>query len=210
MNPPVIHLSQTDQKQTEAQMSITVKEVDKTYFPLYDQVSMNVDVKSEYRVNRVNGGLGGFVFEETPVTPLVKDLSKYERAVDYEKMFDISTWRFFMAFDGEKPVGGMTVAGPTQGMDMMGGRNDACVLWDIRVEDGYKHMGIGQKMLVQGIAAAKADGYRTMIIECQNNNVPACNFYRKQGALLSKIDMNAYDSEPEIADEVQFVWHLEL
>ena len=145
-------------------MSITVKEVDKTYFPLYDQVSMNVDVKSEYRVNRVNGGLGGFVFEEAQVTPFVKDLSKYERAVDYEKMFDISTWRFFMAFDGEKPVGGMTVAGPTQGMDMMGGRNDACVLWDIRVEDGYKHMGIGQKMLDQGIAAAKARGNKIKLI----------------------------------------------
>jgi len=33
---------------------------------------------------------------------------------------------------------------------------------------------------------------------------------RKQGALLSKVDMNAYDSEPDIANEVQFVWHLDL
>lgn len=187
-----------------------IKEMDKNCFALYDQVSQNVDVRSEYRVTRIDNGLGGLVFEEVPVTPYVKDLSKYEIASEYEKMFDISSWRFFMAFDGNTPVGAMTVAGTTKGMDMLGGRTDACVLWDIRVADDYKHKGIGQRMLDMGIAAAKADGYSVMIIECQNNNVTACKFYRKQGALLSKIDMNAYDSEPEVADEVQFVWRLEL
>lgn len=190
--------------------NIDVKEVDKTFFPLYDQVSMNVDVKYEYRVERVDSGLGGFVFDKVPVTPYVKDLSKYEQATKYEEMFDISKWRFFMAFDGDLPVGAMTVAGTTKGLDMLGGRTDACVLWDIRVDDRYKHMGIGQRLLDQGIAAARTDGYKLMIIECQNNNVTACQFYKKQGALLSRIDMNAYDSEPEIVDEVQFIWHLHI
>ena len=189
---------------------IEFKEVDKTYFPLYDQVTANVDIRSEYRVNRIDGGLGGLIFEKVPVTPCVKDLSKYERAVEYEDMFDISKWRFFMAFDGDIPVGAVTVAGTTKGMDMLGESTGACVLWDIRIADAYKHMGIGQGLFDLGKAAAKADGYKTMIIECQNNNVPACNFYKKQGALLSKVDMNAYESEPEIADEVQFVWCLEL
>lgn len=187
-----------------------IKEMDKTCFELYDQVSQNVDVRSEYRVTRIDNGLGGLVFEEVTVTPYVKDLSVYEQATKYEEMFDVSNWRFFMAFDGETPVGAMTVAGTTEGMYMLGGRTDACVLWDIRVADAYKHKGIGQKMLDMGIAAARADGYRLMIIECQNNNVTACKFYRKQGAQLSKVDMNAYDSEPDVADEVQFVWHLEL
>ena len=138
---------------------------------------MNVDVRSEYKVKRIDNGLGGLVFEEVPVEPYVKDLGKYEEAVKYEEMFDITNWRFFMAFDGDTPVGAMTVAGTTGGMNMLGGRTDACVLWDIRVADGYKHMGIGQKMLDMGLSKAKADGYKTMIIECQNNNVPACRFY---------------------------------
>lgn len=186
------------------------KEVDKTYFPLYDQVSQNVDVRSEYRVSRVDGGLGGLVFEEVPVTPYLKDLSIYEQAAKYEEMFDISTWRFYMAFDGDTPVGAITIAGTTKGMDMLNETPGACVLWDIRVADGYKHQGIGQRLFDMGKAGAKTDGYSVMIIECQNNNVPACRFYRKQGALLSKVDMNAYASEPDVADEVQFVWHLDL
>lgn len=186
------------------------KEVDKSYFELYDLVSMNVDVQSEYRVTRIDNGLGGFLLEETPVEPYIKDLSVYERALDYEKQFDISNWRFYMAFDGETPVGAMTIAGRTDGLNMLFGRNDACVLWDIRVSDDYKHHGIGQKLLNMGVSGAKADGYCQMIIECQNNNVPACNFYKKQGALLSKVDMYAYYLEPDIKDEIQMVWYLDL
>lgn len=189
---------------------IEIKEVDKTYFSLYDNVPQNVEIKSEYHVNRVDNGLGGFVFEEVPVTPHIKDLSIYERAMEYEQMFDISNWRFYMAFDGALPVGAMTIAGTTEGMNMLGGRSDACVLWDIRVSDKYKHMGIGQKLFNQGIKVAKSDGYKQMIIECQNNNVTACRFYKKQGALLSKIDMHAYDSESGIENEVQFIWYLDL
>lgn len=189
---------------------ITYKEVDKSYFELYDTVSMNVDVQSEYKVERINSGLGGFTLEEIQVSPYVKDLSKYERAVNYEQDFDITNWRFYMAFSGDVPVGAMTIAGKTEGLHMLSGRTDACVLWDIRVADAYKYNGIGQELLKMGIAGAKSDGYRQMIIECQNNNVPACRFYQKQGALLSKIDMYAYYSEPEVRDEIQFVWYLNI
>lgn len=189
---------------------VSIKEADKSCFELYDMVSMKVHVQSEYKVKRIDHGLGGFLFEETPVEPYVKDLSVYQRASDYEKQFDITSWRFYMAFDGEKPVGAMTVTGRTKGMNMLYGREDACVLWDIRVSDDYKHRGIGQKLLDMGISGAKADGYRQMIIECQNNNVPACKFYKKQGAFLSKVDMYAYYLDADIKDEIQMVWYLDI
>lgn len=189
---------------------MVIKEVDRSFFELYDKVSMNVDVRSEYKVKRLENGLGGLVLEEIPVKPYQKDLSVYERAADYEKEFDIASWRFYMAFDGEKPVGAMTVAGTTKGLNMLSGRKDACVLWDIRVADAYKHNGIGQKLMDMGVAGAKKDGYSQMIIECQNNNVPACRFYKKQGAMLSKIDMYAYYPEEAIRDEVQLIWYLDL
>lgn len=189
---------------------IYVKKTDRSCFEMYDSVSMNVDVKSEYKVKRIDNGLGGFILEEVPVTPYVKDLSVYERATEYEKEFDITHWSFYMAFDDEKPVGAATVAARTDKLYMLTGRDDACVLWDIRVADEYKHQGIGQKLFDLAVKNAKADGYRQMIIECQNNNVPACNFYRKQGALLSKVDMYAYYQEEACRNEVQFLWYLDL
>ena len=189
---------------------ITFKEVDKSFLELYDKVSMNVNVHSEYKVKRINNGLGGLVLEEVSVEPYIKDLSIYERAIEYENEFDITNWRFYMAFDDDIPVGAMTVAGKTEGLNMLYGRKDACVLWYIRVADTYKRIGIGQKLLDMGVLNAKKDGYQQMIIECQNNNVQACKFYQKQGAVLSKIDMYAYYLEPEIRNEIQFIWYLDI
>ncbi len=189
---------------------IIFREVDKSFLELYDKVSMNVNVYSEYKVKRINNGLGGFVFEEVSVEPYIKDLSIYERAAEYENEFDITNWRFYLAFDGDIPVGAMTIVGKTEGLNMLYGREDACVLWDIRVADTYKHKGIGQKLLNMGILNAKKDGYQQLIIECQNNNVAACKFYQKQGAVLSKIDMYAYYSDPESRNEIQFIWYLDI
>lgn len=189
---------------------ITIKKVDKSFFELYDKIPMNVDVHSELRVRQIDGGLGGIAFDEVPVTPYVKDLSKYERATEYEKHFDISSWHFFMAFEDEKAVGALTLAGTTPGLNMLGGMDTACVLWDIRVDDEHKHQGIGQKLFDEARKIAVADGYKHMIIESQNNNVTACKFYRKQGAVLAKIDMNAYGSEPKLENEVQLIWILDL
>lgn len=189
---------------------ITYKEVDRSFFPLYDQVTQNVEVHSIYRISRIDSGLGGLAFEEVPVEPYVKDLAVYERACDNEKLFDISTWRFYMAFDGEKPVGAATVAGTTANLNMLAGRKDLCVLWDIRVQDGYKHQGIGQELFEMAVAGAKRDGYHQMVIECQNTNVTAVNFYKKQGALLGKVDLYAYYAETGLQDEVQLLWYLDL
>lgn len=36
---------------------ITVKEVDRTYFDLYDRISMNVEVHSIYKLKRLDSGL---------------------------------------------------------------------------------------------------------------------------------------------------------
>ena len=55
--------------------------MDKSFFELYDKVSVNVDVRSEYKVKRINNGRGSF-FEEIEVQPYIKDLSKYECAAE--------------------------------------------------------------------------------------------------------------------------------
>lgn len=189
---------------------ITYKSVDKTYLPLYDKISMLVHVESEYKIKKTDNGLAGFAIKEQVVEPYLKDLGKYDRAAEWEKDFDISNWKFYMAFDRETPVGAITLATKTNGLNMLKGRDDLCVLWDIRVEDGYKHQGIGQKLFDMGKEWAKEHGFKQIVIECQNNNVPACRFYHKQGAVLSMIDEYAYYNEPKIRNEVQFIWYLDI
>ena len=48
-------------------MNISIKEVTKKHLAEYSQIPMLLQVTSEYRLKKVNGGLGGIVFEEVKV-----------------------------------------------------------------------------------------------------------------------------------------------
>jgi len=189
---------------------IHYQQVDATYFPQYDQIPMLVHGSSILKVEKVDGGLGGILLKEEHVEPFVKDLADYERATGLAERFDISHWAYFMAFDGDLPVGGVMVAAETPGVHMLAGRNDMSVLWDIRVDDRYQNQGVGTRLFNLAVKWSEAKGYKQMKIESQNNNPRACRFYRKQGAVLSMIDEHAYYLEPEVRHEVQLIWYLDL
>lgn len=189
---------------------ITYKQIDKSYFEEYDKVPMLVHVKSIYKLEKINNGLGGIIFKEEVVEEYIKDLGVYEIASKYEEEFDISNWGFYMAFENEKPIGAVTIASKTENMLMLEGRSDLAVLWDIRVDDKYKNMGIGSKLFELAVEWSKLNAFKQIKIECQNNNVPACKFYSKKGAVLSKIDEYAYYNDSNLRNEAQFIWYLNI
>ncbi len=190
---------------------ITYKKVDTASFPQYDQIPMRVLVSSHYRIEKHNRGLGGFAFIETPVEPYIKDFCTGEdESAERWKRFDLRNWAFFMAFHGARPVGAAAVASRDQNLRMLAGREDLAVLWDIRVEEAYKHQGVGQALFDLAADWSRRQGLTQMKIECQNVNVPAVRFYHKQGAVLAAIDENAYAHEPDCRHETQLIWVLDL
>lgn len=190
---------------------ITYKKVNDAYFPQYDSIPMKVNVSSYYRIEKVNRGLGGFALVETMVKPYIKDFCVgEEQSVERWKRWDISQWGFFMAFDGDMSVGAAAVACRDRGINMLSGRDDLAVLWDIRVCHEYKHQGIGQALFDMVVKWSKTQGFIQLKIECQNNNVPAVKFYHKQGAVLSAVDEYAYYNEQEFRHEAQLIWYLDL
>ena len=190
---------------------ITYKQLDSTCFPLYDKVPQIVHVSAYYRIVKENRGLGGFALVETPVEPYIKDfcVGKDETVARW-KCFDLSHWAFFMAFDGEQPVGAATVASRDNELNMLSGRDDLAILWDIRVNGDYKRQGIGQALFDMAADWSRSQELVQLKIECQNNNIPAVRFYHKQGAALSAIDEYAYYSEPQYRNETQLIWYLDL
>ena len=187
---------------------IVHKQVDQSCAAVYDCIPMQLTVKSEYKIEKINRGLGGFVLTETAVAPYVKAFD--DGIAQWADMFDLSNWAFFMAFDDDCPIGAATVASRTKGVHMLAGRDDLAVLWDIRVAEAYKHQGVGQRLFDMAKAWTKEQNLAQMKIECQNNNVPAVKFYHKQGAVLSEINEYAYYSEPEYRNETQFIWYLNI
>lgn len=189
---------------------ITYRQVDSSCLKQYDKIPMLVHIETILALEKLDRGLGGIILRETPVTGYIKDFGAEEKAAEYGERFDLTNWSFFMAFDGDVPIGGATVASKTEEVNMLDGRDDLTVLWDIRVDDNYKGQGVGTKLFAMAVEWSKSKGFKEMKIECQNNNVAACRFYHKQGAVLAKIDEYAYFKDMAYKKEVQFIWYLDL
>jgi len=91
----------------------------------------------------------------------------------------------------------------TPGVDLLAGRDDVAVLWDVRVAPAQRGAGVGSALFRAAESWAGAHGCGKLKIETQNINIVACRFYRKMGCTLGRIDRFAY---PELPDEVQLLW----
>lgn len=190
------------------EMNIAIKEVTKEQLNEYAQIPMLLNVTSKYELNEVENGLGGIIFNEIKVEEHVKDLGLYDKPLEWEKEFDLTNWGFFIAYDNDVPIGGATLVYNTKGVNMLRNRTDLSVLWDIRVAPEYKSMNIGTKLFKHAVEWSIKNNCKQMKIETQNDNVPACKFYAKQGAKLGEINMYAYYGED--TDEVMLIWYLGL
>lgn len=174
---------------------------------VYDRIEMKAKISQIYQVEFRD--LEGIAFHKVPVTPCEKDFAQWERFSLWEQQFDLSNWHFFLALDGERPVGGAVLCHHTPGMQMLEGREDLGVLWDLRVEGSCQRQGIGSRLFQMATQKAKELGLSQMKIECQNNNLPAVDFYLRQGAHLGAVNRYAY-WEDGLEQEVQLLMYLDL
>lgn len=136
-----------------------------------------------------------------------KDYDTLSNPLQWPSMFDVSNWGLVSAYDGNRRTGGAIVAFDTPDVDMLEGRCDLAVLWDIRVEPHAQGRGIGAVLFQAAGDWAHSHGARELKIETQNVNVAACRFYRAMGCTLAAVDFNAY---PDFPDEVQLLWRIAL
>ena len=185
---------------------IKYEELDLKDISQYDNIISKYSTTKKYQITKINRGLGGFEMNLIDVDLYEKEFD--EKTSKWLSYFnDISNWKIYVAKDDDKLIGGCVVATKTKGCNMLEGRDDLAVLWDIRVIDGYKHQGIGQHLIDLAINYSKENGFKQFKIECQNTNPAAVNFYHKQGAILCAINEYAYSDYP---NETQLLWYLDL
>jgi len=177
----------------------------------YAAIPIAFEVRTIFEVSLPENGLGGIQLVETAVEPYVKDYDELETPLSWPEEFDISRWGLFLALDnGGQAVGGAAVAWNTSGVNMLEGRSDLSVLWDIRIHPGSRGKGVGRQLLAYAADWSRERGCTRMKIETQNVNVPACRFYAAQGCKLGDIRRFAYLDEASVAHEVQLNWYLDL
>ena len=194
-------------------MVLKIQEMGAEILPQYKEISIAFEVKSEFRVDLINAGLGGIKLREEKVVPsYIKDYDAYEDGGPerWPRRFDIRNWGIFFALDGTRSLGRAVVAFNTPGVYMLAGRTDLAVLWDLRVHPDIRRQGIGTKLFNYAANWSRKRGCKQLKIETQNVNVPACRFYAKQGCQLGEINRYGYAGQPKVGHEVMLVWYLDL
>ncbi len=209
-------------------MNLKFEEVGLKHLEEYSKISSYFYVDYIYKLKKVNRGLGGILFEKTKIngkkdeniienkslywdeqiSKYIKNYDLEENIFNWKEDFGMENWGVFIAYDGDIPIGGANIAFNTKGVNMLSGRKDMTVLWDIRVIDKYKGKGIGSKLFEKAVQWSKDRKCIQMKIETQNINANACEFYKNKGAVLSIIDEYAYYGECD--GEVQLIWYKNL
>jgi len=171
------------------------------------ELSHYLTVPSVFEANTVFDvceGTGGVELREREITqPYRKDYDALENPMEWPARFDVSNWTLIGAFNAGERVGGAVGAFDSRGLDMLEGRDDLVVLWDIRVSPSVRRLGVGSALFRSLEAWARARSCRELKVETQNTNVAACRFYEHQGCHLKRVNRNAYSSLP---GEVQLIW----
>lgn len=139
--------------------------------------------------------------------PYVKDYDAVESPAQWPERFDLSNWGLLSAYEGAWRVGGAVVALDTPAVNLLEGRADLALLWDLRVRAEVRGRGIGTQLFRAAEVWALNRGCSQMKIETQNVNAVACRFYERQGCSLRFANTAAYNTLP---DEVQLLWYKDL
>jgi GNAT superfamily N-acetyltransferase len=174
----------------------------------YARIPIVFEVNAVLDVDERPDGSGFVLAERRVQMSYLKDYDALaETPVEWARRFDTSKWALMIARIDDQCVGGVTVAYDTSGLDMLEGRSDLAVLWDIRVAPARRRHGIGASLFEAAEAWAVTRGCRHLKVETQNINLAACRFYERQGCVLRAARPGVH---PECPDEVQLLWYKDL
>jgi ribosomal protein S18 acetylase RimI-like enzyme len=158
--------------------------------------------KSFSRKSAVNSRLVLGIENEKLVYAIAQVDEPYEREVpaqDTEYGFDeAGPTIFFAGVDGK-------LAGRIR---MLKWWNQFGYVEDLVVNPEYRGLGIGRKLLECGIQWARENDFPGVMLETQDDNVPACMLYQSCGFVLSGFDRNVYKAINPNTKETALYWYL--
>jgi len=191
-------------------MTVRIVEEPSSKLAEYARISIAFDVQEELSVVADDDGLGGLrLIARAVAAPYVKDYDSEpsHHPTTWGGRFDGSGWTVLTALRDGARLGGAVVVRDSPGVEILEGRRDLAVLWDLRVAPAARGSGIGAALFRAVEQWARRRAARWLKAETQNINVGACRFYARQGCTLGAIHRFAY---PTLPDEVQLFWYKQL
>ena len=173
-------------------MEITIRKIDPQESPQTKSFSRRSAVNSRLMLNIENEKL---VYTIISVEPYEREV----HAEDTEYGFDdAGPTIFFAEVDGK-------LAGRIR---MLKWWNQFGYVEDLVVNPEYRGLGIGRKLLEHGIQWSRESGFPGVMLETQDDNVPACMLYQSCGFVLSGFDRNVYKAINPNTKETALYWYL--
>jgi ribosomal protein S18 acetylase RimI-like enzyme len=86
--------------------------------------------------------------------------------------------------------------------------NGYAYIEDITVDVRFRRQGIGRQLISRAEGWARDRKLMGLMLETQNNNVPACKLYESCGFQLKGFDSYLYKGIHRTTDEVALYWYL--
>ena len=88
--------------------------------------------------------------------------------------------------------------------------NGSLMVREFRVVDSHRRRGIGRRLIDRIASHARRQGFRTVVCETQNTNVPAIDFYRSIGFAFEGVDLSCYTNDDALVGEVAVFMKIKL
>lgn len=143
--------------------------------------------------------------EKEKLTYSIVDVDPYERDIpaqdmDYGFGDTPAPVVFFAESNGSAKLAGR--------IRMVAWWNQFAYVDDIVVNPEFRGSGIGRALLESGIQWARENDFPGVMLETQDDNVPACTLYQKYGFVLSGFDRNVYKALNSNTKETALYWYL--
>lgn len=174
-------------------MTITLRPMDATSLQQVDRFERNSRVTSQLVLHVQNNEI---TYSIVPVEP-------------YEKVLSIDTEDYTTFIDNpQKVIFFADVDGvPAGQIKMVPWWNKFAYVEELAVDTQFRGQGVGQALLNRAIAWARERGFPGIMLETQDNNVPACKLYAKCGFVLGGFDRYTFSNFPQ-AGEIALYWYL--
>jgi len=179
-------------------MEITIRKIDPHESPQTQAFSRKSHVTSRLVLGIENERL---VYTIVPVEPYEREV----HAEDIDYGFDEAGPTIFFAEVGATHTSPPPLAGRIK---MMRWWNRFAYVEDLVVNPEYRGAGVGRMLLEHGIQWARENDYPGVMLETQDDNIPACTLYQSCGFILSGFDRNIYKAINPDTRETALYWYL--
>jgi len=191
-------------------MTLTIIEEPPTRLAEYAQVPMGFTVAERIDDQALAPLRDAASVQAVAVSPpYCKDYDSYPggHPSEWPRQFDLSRWTILAAYDGARRVGGVVIIVDDPQIDLLRDCPAGALLWDLRVAPEARRQGVGSALVEAAERRAREGGARSLRVETQDVNVPACRFYHAKGFRVERATPGAY---AELPSEVQLIWRKPL